>query len=105
MPGVLDWPLEAPLLDGTPPPDPLPEPPVVVLGIAWAVVVLGIAWAVVVLGIAWVAVTGFAKVVETPADTEPPVPSVTMPLRMTPPGVAAVCANAGQAAATAISTV
>ena len=96
MPGVLDWPLEAPLLDGTPPPDPLPEPPVVVLGIAWAVVVLGIAW---------VAVTGFAKVVETPADTEPPVPSVTMPLRMTPPGVAAVCANAGQAAATAISTV
>ena len=87
MPGVLDWPLEAPLLDGTPPPDPLPEPPVVVLGIAW------------------VAVTGFAKVVETPADTEPPVPSVTMPLRMTPPGVAAVCANAGQAAATAISTV
>jgi len=96
VPGVLDWPLEAPLLDGTPPPDPLPEPPVVVLGIAWAVVVLGIAW---------VAVTGFAKVVETPADTEPPVPSVTMPLRMTPPGVAAVCANAGQAAATAISTV
>ena len=96
MPGLLDWPLEAPLLDGTPPPDPLPEPPVVVLGIAWAVVVLGIAW---------VAVTGFAKVVETPADTEPPVPSVTMPLRMTPPGVAAVCANAGQAAATAISTV
>jgi hypothetical protein len=96
VPGLLDWPLEAPLLDGTPPPDPLPEPPVVVLGIAWAVVVLGIAW---------VAVTGFAKVVETPADTEPPVPSVTMPLRMTPPGVAAVCANAGQAAATAISTV
>jgi len=95
VPGVLDWPLEAPLLDGTPPPDPLPEPPVVVLGIAWAVVVLGIAW---------VAVTGFAKVVETPADTEPPVPSVTMPLRMTPPGVAAVCANAGQAAATAISS-
>jgi len=95
VPGLLDWPLEAPLLDGTPPPDPLPEPPVVVLGIAWAVVVLGIAW---------VAVTGFAKVVETPADTEPPVPSVTMPLRMTPPGVAAVCANAGQAAATAISS-
>jgi len=95
VPGVLDWPLEAPLLDGTPPPDPLPEPPVVVLGIAWAVVVLGIAW---------VAVTGFAKVVETPADTEPPVPSVTMPLRITPPGVAAVCANAGQAAATAISS-
>jgi hypothetical protein len=95
VPGVLDWPLEAPLLDGTPPPDPLPEPPVVVLGIAWAVVVLGIAW---------VAVTGFAKVVETPVDTEPPVPSVTMPLRMTPPGVAAVCANAGQAAATATST-
>jgi hypothetical protein len=96
VPGVLDWPPEAPLLDGTLPPDLLPEPPVVVLGIAWAVVVLGIAW---------VAVAGFAKVVETPADTEPPVPSVTMPLRMTPPGVAAVCANAGQAAATAISTV
>jgi hypothetical protein len=95
VPGVLDWPPEAPLLDGTPPPEPLLEPPVVVLGIAWAVVVLGIAW---------VAVGGFAKVVETPVVTEPPVPSVTTPLRMTPPGVAAVCANAGQAAATTTST-
>jgi len=76
---------------GAPPAEPVAEPPVVVLGVA-------------VLGVAWVAVAGFAKIVGDPADTELPVPSVTMPLRVTPPGVAAVCANAGQAAATTTST-
>jgi hypothetical protein len=73
-------------VDVAPPADPVAEPPVVVLGIAW------------------VAVAGFAKIVDDPADTELPVPSVTMPLRVTPPGVPAVCANAGQAAAIATST-
>jgi hypothetical protein len=52
-----------------------------------------------------VAVVGVTEVVGDTADTEVPVPSVTMPLLVTLPGVAAVCANAGQAAATATSTV
>jgi hypothetical protein len=38
-------------------------------------------------------------VVGDAAEAEVPVPSVTTPLRATPPGVAAVCANAGKAAA------
>ena len=86
VPGVLDRPPEAPPVDGAPPTDPVAEPPVVVLGVAW------------------VAVAGFAEIVEGPDNAELPVPSVTMPLRVTPPGVAAVCANAGQAAAIETST-
>jgi hypothetical protein len=43
-------------------------------------------------------------VVGDTADPEVPVPSVTMPLLVTLPGVAAVCANAGKAAATETST-
>ena len=86
VPGVLDRPPEAPPVDGAPPTDPVAEPPVVVLGVAW------------------VAVAGFALIVEEPDNAELPVPSVTMPLRVTPPGVAAVCANAGQAAAIETST-
>jgi hypothetical protein len=39
------------------------------------------------------------EVVGDTADTEVPVPSVTMPLLVALPGVAAVCANAGKAAA------
>ena len=77
-------PPEAPPVDGAPPADPVAEPPVVVPGVAW------------------VAVAGFA-IVEDPADTEVPVPSVTMPLLVTLPGVAAVCANAGMATAIQIS--
>jgi hypothetical protein len=38
---------------------------------------------------------GCAEIVEGPDNAELPVPTVTMPLRVTPPGVAAVCANAG----------
>jgi hypothetical protein len=86
VPGVLDRPPEAPPVDGAPPTDPVAEPPVVVLGVAW------------------VAVAGFAEIVEGPDNAELPVPSVTMPLRVTPPGVAAVCANAGQAATIETST-
>jgi len=86
LPGVLDRPPEAPPAAGAPPADPVAEPPVVVLGVAW------------------VAVAGFAEIVEGPDNAELPVPSVTMPLRVTPPGVAAVCANAGQAAAIETST-
>jgi hypothetical protein len=50
-----------------------------------------------------VAAVGLTLVVGETADAEVPVPSVTMPLRVTPPGVAAVCANAGKAAAIEIS--
>ena len=50
------------------------------------------------------AAVGLTLVVGDTADAEVPVPSVTMPLRVTPPGVAAVCANAGQAAAIETST-
>ena len=42
---------------------------------------------------------GVTFVVGDAAGAEVPVPSVTMPLRVTPPGVAAVCASAGKAAA------
>jgi hypothetical protein len=79
---VLDWlpeaPPEAPPADETPPVDPVAEPPVVVLGVA---------------------VVGVTEVVGDTAGTEVLVPSVTMPLLVTLPGVAAVCANAGKAAA------
>ena len=50
-----------------------------------------------------VAVAGLAEVVGDTADAEVPVPSVTVPLRVTPPGVAAVCANAGKAHTDTIS--
>lgn len=46
---------------------------------------------------------GLTFVVGDTAGAEVPVPSVTMPLRVTPPGVAAVCANAGKATAIEIS--
>ncbi len=72
--------------DGAPPPDPVAGPPVVVLGVAW------------------VAVAGLAEIVGATANAEVPAPSVTMPLRVATPGVAAVCANAGKAAAIETST-
>ncbi|HEX3411514.1 MAG TPA: hypothetical protein VHT00_07315 [Stellaceae bacterium] len=50
------------------------------------------------------AAAGVPEVAGDTADTEVPVPSVTVPLRVTPPGVAAVCANAGKAAAIETST-
>ena len=46
---------------------------------------------------------GLTFVVGDTAGAEVPVPSVTMPLRVTPPGVAAFWANAGKAAAIEIS--
>ena len=46
-----------------------------------------------------------AEVVGASADTDVPVPRVTMPLGVTLPGVAAVCANAGKVSAIEISTV
>jgi hypothetical protein len=77
---------ETALADGAPPADPVAEPPVVVLGVAW------------------VAVAGLAEIVGDTADAEVPVPSVTMPLRATLPDVAAVCANDGKAPAIQIRT-
>ncbi|MGA7862476.1 MAG: hypothetical protein WCA23_00495 [Stellaceae bacterium] len=44
------------------------------------------------------------EVVADTADTDVPLPSVTMPLGVTLPDVAAVCANAGKAAAIETST-
>jgi hypothetical protein len=46
-----------------------------------------------------VAAAGLALVVGDTADPDVPVPSVTMPLGVTAPGVSEVCANAGKAAA------
>ena len=46
---------------------------------------------------------GLTFVVGDTAGAEVPVPSVTMPLRVTSPGVAAFWANAGKAAAIEIS--
>ena len=87
--GVLDrlpkTPPEVPLVDEAAPADPVAELPVVVLAAP---------------GVA----AGVTEVVADPADVEVPVPSVTMPLRVTPPGVAVVCAHAGKAAATETST-
>ena len=48
------------------------------------------------------AAVGVTEVVGA-ADTDVPVPSVTMPLLVTLPGVAAVWANAGKATAIEIS--
>lgn len=50
------------------------------------------------------AAVGVTEVVGETADAEVPAPSVTMPLGVTLPGVAAVCANAGKAAASETST-
>ena len=87
--GVLDrlpkTPPEVPLVDEAAPADPVAEPPVVVLAAP---------------GVA----AGVTEVVADPAGAEVPVPSVTMPLRVTPPGVTVVCAHAGKAAATETST-
>ena len=77
-------PPELPLVDGAPPAEPADDPPVVVLAVA--------------------AAAGVMDVVGDTADPEVPVPSVTMPLLVTLPGVAAVCANAGTAAAMETST-
>jgi hypothetical protein len=77
-------PPEVPLVDGAPPAEPVDDPPVVVLAVA--------------------AAAGVTEVVGDTADPEVPVPSVTMPLLMTLPGAAAVCANAGKAAAMETST-
>jgi hypothetical protein len=44
---------------------------------------------------------GLAEVVGNTVDADEPLPRVTMPLGVTPLGVAAVCATAGKAAATA----
>ena len=51
-----------------------------------------------------VAAVGLIFVVAGTVDAVAPVPSVTMPLLVTPPGVAAVCASAGKAAAIETST-
>jgi hypothetical protein len=51
-----------------------------------------------------VAAVGLTLAVADTADAEVPVPSVTMPLRVMPPGVVAVCAKAGKAAAIETST-
>jgi hypothetical protein len=51
-----------------------------------------------------VAAVGVTEVVGATANAEVPVPSVTIPLLVTLPGVAAVCANAGKAAASETST-
>ncbi len=45
------------------------------------------------------AAVGLTLAVGDTADAEVPVPSATMPLRVMLPGVAAVCAKAGKAAA------
>jgi hypothetical protein len=79
-----ELPPEVPPVDGAPPAEPVDDPPVVVLAVA--------------------AAAGVTEVVEDTADPEVPVPSVTMPLLMTLPGVAGVCANAGNAAAMETST-
>jgi len=50
-----------------------------------------------------VAAVGVTDVVGDTADTDVPVPSVTMPLLATLPGVAALWANAGTATAIEIS--
>lgn len=47
---------------------------------------------------------GLTFVVAGTVDAEVPGASVTMPLLVTPPGVAAVCASAGKAAAIKTST-
>jgi hypothetical protein len=51
-----------------------------------------------------VVAVGLTFVVAATVGAEVPVPSVTMPLLVTLPGVAAVCANAGKAAAIETST-
>jgi hypothetical protein len=51
-----------------------------------------------------VVAVGLTFVVAAAVGAEVPVPSVTMPLLVTLPGVAAVCANAGKAAASETST-
>jgi hypothetical protein len=83
--GLPEAPPEPPPVDGAPPADPVAEPPVVVLGVAR------------------VAAVGVTEVVGETANADVPVPSVTMPLGVTLPGVAAVCANAGKATAIQIS--
>ena len=50
------------------------------------------------------AAVGLTFVVAGTVDAEVPVPSLTMPLLVTPPGVAAFCASAGKAAAIKTST-
>jgi hypothetical protein len=50
-----------------------------------------------------VAAVGVTEVVGDTADAEVAVPSVTMPLLVTLPGVAAVWANAGKATAIEIT--
>jgi hypothetical protein len=51
-----------------------------------------------------VADVGLTLAVGDTADAEVPVPNVTTPLLVTLPGVAAVCANAGKAAAIETNT-
>jgi hypothetical protein len=86
LPDVLDRLPAAPPAEPAPPADPVAEAPVVVPGVAG------------------VAVVGATEVVGATADAEVPVPSVTMPLLVTLPGVAAVCANAGKVAAIETNT-
>jgi hypothetical protein len=51
-----------------------------------------------------VAAVGVTEVVGETVNAEVPVPRVTIPLLVTLPGAAAVCANAGNAAASETST-
>ena len=84
LPSVLEFPPE----DATPPADPLPEPPVVVVPAVDGVDAAGFAR----IG---EDAAGFARIGEDAAAL--PVPSATTPLLVTPPGVAVVCATAGKA--------
>jgi hypothetical protein len=51
-----------------------------------------------------VAAVGLTLAVGDTVDAEVPVPSVTTPVRVTPPGVAVVCAKAGKTAAIETNT-
>jgi len=84
LPSVLEFPPE----EATPPADPLPEPPVVVVPAVDGVDAAGFAR----IG---EDAAGFARIGEDAAAL--PVPSATTPLLVTPPGVAVVCATAGKA--------
>ena len=94
LPSVLEFPPE----DATPPADPLPEPPVVVVPAVDGVDAAGFARiGEDAAGLARIGedAEGFARIGEDAAAL--PVPSATTPLLVTPPGVAVVCATAGKA--------
>jgi hypothetical protein len=104
LPSVLEFPPE----EATPPADPLPEPPVVVVPAVDGVDAAGFARiGEDAAGLARIGedAAGFARIGEDAAGfarigedaAALPVPSATTPLLVTPPGVAVVCATAGKA--------